>query len=233
MKSIWHRKGLGMALASLLIVLSCNTSNNKEMQTVTYWVNSYRVPCTGVAPMECLQIRKDGSAEWEYFYSNIIGFDYQPGYLYRIRVREEKLDPDQVPADASSIKYTLLSVEEKTPDPALRINDIWVLRKLEGLELSEVEFSERLKKPYIEFQLKDRRYMGTDGCNSFRGSIASIGQMELRLGPAMSTRMSCGDMTLPNVFLKLLSRCDAYRIDEGVLRLLEGNTELLEFQKSD
>lgn len=217
----------------LFIALSCNTNKDKEVGTTTYWVNSYRVPCTGVSPMECLQVRKEGSDQWQFFYSNIVGFDYEPGYLYRIRVREEQLDPAQVPADASSIKYTLVSVEEKVGDPKLRINDIWVLRKMEGREVPEDELTDRLKRPTIEFHLRDGRYMGTDGCNTFRGPIQSIGERELMLGPPMSTKMSCGDMTLPNTFLNLLSRCDSYRIDEGVLRLLEGNTELLEFQKTD
>ena len=38
------------------------------------------------------------------------------GYLYKIEVEEEQLDPQQVPADASSIKYTLVSVLEKNED---------------------------------------------------------------------------------------------------------------------
>ncbi|MEJ2163102.1 MAG: DUF4377 domain-containing protein, partial [Robiginitalea sp.] len=215
-----------------LIVFSCNTNKNKEMESVTYWVNSYRVPCTGVAPMECLQVRKEGSDQWQFFYSNIIGFDYEPGYLYRIRVKEEALDPAEVPADASSIKYTLVSVEEKVGDPKLRINDIWVLSKLDGRQPQDEELTD-LKRPYIEFHLRDGRYMGTDGCNTFRGTIKSIGDRELLLGPAMGTKMSCVDMSLPNAFLSLLSRCDSFQIDHGVLRLLEGNTELLEFQKTD
>lgn len=203
------------------------------MDTVTYWVNSYRTPCVGVAPMECLQIRRGTTEAWELFYSEIEGFDYEPGYLYRIRVREEKLDPALVPADASSIKFTLVSVEEKVPDPKLRINDIWVLQELEGREVTQEALSERLKRPYIEFHLQDSRYMGTDGCNTFRGAIASLGEKELTLGPAMSTRMSCGDMSIPNTFLELLSRVDTYKVGEGRLILIDGDTELLTFRKTD
>ena len=183
--------------------------------------------------MECLEIRRADSGAWELFYSEIEGFEYEPGYLYRIRVREEKLDPAQVPADASSIKYTLVSVEEKTPDPKLRINDIWVLQEIEGREVTEKALAETLKRPYIEFHLQDRRFIGTDGCNTFRGSIASLEDRELQMGPAMSTRMLCRDMNIPNAFLKLLSRVNSYELRERHLILLEGNTELLKFRKTD
>jgi hypothetical protein len=40
-------------------------------------------------------------------------------------------------------------------------------------------------------------------------------------------------MSIPNAFLKLLSRVDAYKLGEGSLSLLEGNTELLTFRKTD
>jgi heat shock protein HslJ len=183
--------------------------------------------------MECLEIRKGDSESWGLFYSEIEGFEFEPGYLYRLRVREEKLDPSQIPADASSIKYTLVSVEEKVMDPKLRLNDIWMLQEIEGREVREEALSDRLRRPYIEFHLAEGRYMGTDGCNTFRGSLNSVGERELQLGLAMSTRMSCGDMTIPNAILELLSRVDAYELREGQLILLEGNTELLEFRKTD
>ncbi len=208
-------------------------TNDLQMDTVTYWINSYRVPCMGVAPMNCLQIRKETSRQWHNFHSSIIGFDYEPGYLYRVRVLEERLDPSQVPADTSSIRYTLVSVEEKIRDPKLRINDIWVLREMEGCEILEEKLSGRLKRPYIEFHLRDSRYIGSDGCNIFTGSIEAIGDTELRLGPASSTKMYCEDMTIPDTFHRLLSRVDAYGFRERDLVLLEGSAILLNFRKTD
>lgn len=103
-------------MALLLVVASCKSSNSDAEASVTYWINSSRVPCVGVGPMECLEVRQSESADWQLFYSAIEGFDYEPGYLYRIKVREEKRDPEDVPADASSIRYILVSVEEKTPE---------------------------------------------------------------------------------------------------------------------
>ena len=225
----------GIILTVLLpaLIASCGSGNEAKMDIVTYLVNSYRVPCTGVAPMECLQVRKEGSEQWQYFYSSIDGFEYEPGYLYKIRVREEKLDPDDVPADASSIKYILVSVDEKTPDPKLRINDIWMLEEMEGRPILQGDLPEGIERPYIEFQVRENRFMGTDGCNTYRGSMESLTDTGLRLGPAMSTRMACPDMSIPDAYLKLLDRVDSYQLSELDLILLEGDTELLKFRKTD
>lgn len=228
---------LGTLVFSILSVpaipLGCEGDASPQGEITTLWVDSGRSPCTGVGPMECLRIKREASGPWELFYSDIEGFDYQPGYLYRIRVREEKLDPAQVPADGSSIKYTLVEITEKTPDPKLRLNDIWVLREMEGRQIADGDLMERLQRPYIEFHLRDNRYMGTDGCNTFRGALLSVGEEKLQLGPAMSTKMSCGNMELPDTFLRLLSRTDSYRVRGPDLTLMEGQTALLTFKKTD
>jgi hypothetical protein len=113
---IFNLTGIGL-MAMLLAVTSCKSTNSEnEASGITYWINSSKVPCVGVGPMECLEVRQSESATWQLFYSEIEGFDYEPGYVYRIKVREEKRDPEDVPADASSIRYILVSVDEKIPD---------------------------------------------------------------------------------------------------------------------
>jgi heat shock protein HslJ len=64
--------------------------------------------CTGVAPMECMQVRETPSAQWTLFYNQIEGFDYVAGKNYKIKVRREKVA--NPPADASAFKYVLLEV---------------------------------------------------------------------------------------------------------------------------
>lgn len=76
------------------------------VSTVRYTVASRQGDCVGVAPQKCMLIKKGDAADWEFFYSSIEGFQYEPGYEYILEVREEKLD--NVPVDASSIKYTLV-----------------------------------------------------------------------------------------------------------------------------
>ncbi|MEU0538678.1 DUF4377 domain-containing protein [Nocardia sp. NPDC005978] len=77
------------------------------------YVGPATVPCTGVAPMECLRVRRDPNAAWENHYSGIEGFDFEPGYTYHLLIEQRpRADP---PADAPSATWHLVSVLSKTP----------------------------------------------------------------------------------------------------------------------
>ena len=76
------------------------------------YVNSQLVGCEGVAPQECMQVRRSPDGEWELFYGRIEGFTFEPGYTYKLRVRVTPVA--SVAADASSLRYELVAVEEKT-----------------------------------------------------------------------------------------------------------------------
>jgi hypothetical protein len=77
----------------------------------TFFVAAERKPCTGVGPMECLQVREAADRPWQYFYSDIEGFTFEPGFDYELRVREEKVA--NPPADGSSLRWTLVRVVSK------------------------------------------------------------------------------------------------------------------------
>lgn len=66
----------------------------------------------GAGRMKCMQVKENASDNWTNFYSNIEGFTYEPGYEYVLKVKTEKIA--NPPADASSIKYTLVEQVSKT-----------------------------------------------------------------------------------------------------------------------
>ena len=74
-------------------------------------VGPERVECQGVAPQRCLVV--DGLL----FYSEIEGFEHEPGYEYRLRIERYDAWPGQAepPADAASHGYRLLEIISKTP----------------------------------------------------------------------------------------------------------------------
>ncbi|MGH6781272.1 MAG: DUF4377 domain-containing protein [Sphingomonadaceae bacterium] len=81
------------------------------------YVSAETKPCTGVAPMTCLQIREKESDPWTLHYYGIEGFTPEPGIEYRLRIIEEKVA--NPPADASSIRWTLDQViEQRVVTPA-------------------------------------------------------------------------------------------------------------------
>jgi len=79
--------------------------------TKTIYVAPQSARCTGVAPMECLQVRSSPSEPWSRWYAGIEGFAYQPGYLYTLEVDEYRVA--QPPADGSSIRWVLKRVVER------------------------------------------------------------------------------------------------------------------------
>jgi len=82
-------------------------------EVVRMWIEPELVECTGVGPMECMQVAYSEGGETQYFYDSIAGFDYQEGTSYVIDVRVTEVEDP--PADASSLSYTLLDVISETP----------------------------------------------------------------------------------------------------------------------
>lgn len=79
--------------------------------TTRLWIGPERVECEGVAPMMCLQVAESADGEYEFFYDEIAGFDYQEGTSYVIDV--EITEVEDPPADASSLQYTLVEIIEE------------------------------------------------------------------------------------------------------------------------
>ncbi len=82
-----------------------------SVEKVVY-IDSQRVECTGVGRMTCYRWRESPDAPWQLWYGPIEGLDFEPGISYKLRVREYKVP--NPPADASSIRWQLLSVESRT-----------------------------------------------------------------------------------------------------------------------
>ncbi len=77
----------------------------------TIYVGPELVECEGVGPQTCMQIKDDPQGEYRLFYDQIEGFEYEEGYTYVLEISEEEVE--NPPADASSIRWTLVSVIEK------------------------------------------------------------------------------------------------------------------------
>lgn len=103
-------KQTGIILAVIVTLLSsCTTAKD----TVKMTVASEKRTAMGVAPMEVLLVKEGDAKDWSFFYSNIDGFTYEPGYEYVLEVKKEDV-ATPMPADASSIKYTLVKEISKT-----------------------------------------------------------------------------------------------------------------------
>lgn len=212
------------------MMMGCEDRESGSADIRLIEVNSSRVPCTGIGPSTCLQVRERGTDNnWTLFYDDIKGFEYEPGYLYLLKLRVESLDPSQVPADGSSLRYSLISIEEKMPDPLFLLNDIWAVQTIEGRPYA----SEQVNPLYLELQIARRQFMGNDGCNQIRGTIEGLIGEEIRFSIPAKEAQDCQEEGTSSAFLNALSRVNRYKRNGLILQLLNDDTELLKLKKVD
>jgi heat shock protein HslJ len=208
-------------IIGMLVLQSCST--NKVL-----WVNSYKSNCTaGVGDMQCLLVNKEANLEnanWENFYSTIEGFNFNPGYFQKIKVKTTKLKEKDVPADASSIKYKLIEVIEQVEDIRFRLNDIWVVTSINGKTLDKNN-----DLPQVEINISKMKILGNDGCNNFTGKIKLLTSNEILIENIAATRKMCPDMTITNLFNAGLQNTSNYNLKELNLFFYdkEGNETLV------
>lgn len=95
----------------MLCLIGCSKDSDRSIMRI----NFYTETCIGErAGATCLLVQFDEQLDtdmWSYFNEPIEGFQYQEGYIYRLRVRKETIkDP---PMDGSSMRFILLDVLSK------------------------------------------------------------------------------------------------------------------------
>lgn len=97
-------------------VFNTDESGDEDGMIKTYSVAPEMVACEGVAPQMCLKLKEEPFGEYELFYDEIVGFDYQEGTSYEIDVRVTKAE--NPPADASGYTYELININmtQELPD---------------------------------------------------------------------------------------------------------------------
>lgn len=82
-------------------------------EEVVLLVAPFQRECMGMVVMQCMQVKERPQDDWQNFYDGIEGFQYEPGFSYRLRVLKTPIP--NPPADGSSVEWRLLEVLEKTP----------------------------------------------------------------------------------------------------------------------
>ena len=98
----------------LLFSIGCERDDrtlSEEENVEILTIGPYTQTCQGVAEQDCFLAYNEESQQWELFYENIQGFDFEPGFTYTLRVRLEERDP--VPQDAGRYAYYLIEVLNK------------------------------------------------------------------------------------------------------------------------
>jgi heat shock protein HslJ len=211
----------------VILMTTILSTCSEKTENKTIWVNSYKTDCVGVGPMKCMLVKTEKDADWTNFYQKIEGFDYQPGYKYELEVKVDTLDKATLPADASSLRYTLVNEVSKEVDRSLRVNDIWVLEKIAGVELDSL-------RPQMEINVAKSKLSGKGFCNRIMGSVKKLTDTELEFGEILSTRMACPAMDKEAKYTEALNNTKFYNLENNRLTLLSvEKNELLVYKKID
>lgn len=105
-------------LCLLLFGIGCDkdSSTNGTLRPITpdietIIIGPYTVRCQGFIEQDCFLEFNEKTQEWEYFYENIQGFDFVPGYIYTLKVRLE--DRGTEIQDVGRYAYHLVEVLKK------------------------------------------------------------------------------------------------------------------------
>ena len=104
-------------LILLVFIIGCGRDEHIE----TLIIGPYTETCQGFIEQQCYLEFNEESQEWEFFYESIQGFDFEPGYIYTLKVRLE--DRGTEIQDVGRYAYHLVevlskeeaSVDEKPP----------------------------------------------------------------------------------------------------------------------
>lgn len=209
-------KKLGFILLVIISIVACKQPQKKGVEKI-FWVNSSKIACEGVGKMNCLQIKRGedfDALRWESFYSNIKGFDYQPGYIYKIKVNETKRE--NVPADASSLEYELVEIVSKEQDKFLSITGIWLLQQING---KDVDLDPN--KATLEISSSKQKFFGKAICNQINGTIKYIGDSKINISKVISTRKMCPNMELETEYLSALQSVEEFNVGDNKLQFLD------------
>lgn len=124
---------LPIALILLPITLGCGPEAEYKNPCVGSWISRcaanteiliigpYETTCVGAFEQECYLEFNEERQRWEFFYDGIRGFDYEPGFIWTLKVSLHEYSAEW--ADAGSHEYRLIevlnkeeaSVDEKPP----------------------------------------------------------------------------------------------------------------------
>ncbi len=132
-----------LLLMILGILFSCSNDDDNQSQIIEMRINHFQNTGIAISPVLTLLVQRGdniGTDNWTKFYSNIQGFNYEPGTIYNLLVKIEQID--NPPLDGSSAKYTLMEIvstqevdNETLFDIDLKINGENFVTTDTGLEL--------------------------------------------------------------------------------------------------
>lgn len=203
-------------------------SNAVNTKIMTLVVNEDKAPCSGIPENKCLLILEKGGKEFELFYQDIKGFEYEDGVRQTIQVSKRHIENPLV--IQTEPVYTFIKViskerihagtkpEKTVADAPLSILDKkWYLRKMRDSDTSSLEIDD--DTVWIEFNTMENRLKGKAPCNTYFGGFKTDLISAFQASAIASTKMYCSNMSFEDLYFSNLQNADRYEIKDGRLLL--------------
>ncbi len=229
-----------MLISIMILMASCETAENKNTmenkakvendttidtsEVVMQYgmlVASKKLPFdNGMSTQQCFMVRASWETVWTPLFTEIEGFDYEPGYEYHLEVKRTPIK--NPPADASAYRYELIQVLNKVKKESdLRLEhekptfeSTWNLIKLNGKDVSS----------YKALAVFDKNSMSVNsGCNTNVGIPFSLGKkntISVQENPAsFATLMACPEGHIEDEYFKTLFTAKTYKASSRELKI--------------
>ena len=220
--------------ASILVLgLALACAGRVEAGLRTIEVDSRLAECTGVGPMQCMQVRDAADQPWRLFHGQIEGFTLEPGYRYRLEV--EEIAVPNPPADGSSIRTVLREqIRKVAMEPPADPFAAKTWRLFELVPRAGAAALQPASMITLAIDTPAGQAAGKGGCNRWFATAAIDGN-KLKLTGMGATMMACPppQMEEERAFFDALGRTESYAIEnEGLaLTLILADGGLLRFRE--
>ncbi len=101
-----------LVAALTTMLAACGGGESARHAPIVVEVAPQAVACTGITKQRCLQVRFKESEPWQLLYSDIKGFDYKPGFTYKLKVQQQAADQEN--PNHSRLAWELVKVVQRT-----------------------------------------------------------------------------------------------------------------------
>jgi heat shock protein HslJ len=215
-----------LLFVSILLVGAC--APQPEALEKTWIIGPELAECEGEGPQLCMQVKERPGEDWQLFYGQIEGFEYEEGFKYVIRYREEPID--NPPAGGSSLRWVLVETmskkEIKAPVSGEDLEGtVWRMNAYRDSTGKRIETRAEVQ---TTAEYMGGLLSGRGGCNSYTGSY-EVDRDQIDFGPVASTMMACPPevMEQESGYLNALSNASSFTVEEGVLILRDSVGEMV------
>lgn len=230
------RLQFAMLTFTALLLLACGNRKHIEekntavdppaVETTALWVNSYKGDCGAPNPEGDFLLTQSGASltgkNWKCQYREIPGFEYEPGYIYQLKVKNGMKE------GLPSLEFVEIMNKERDVE-YFRLYDIWGLT-----HVKEQPVEGHTAPPSMEINLNTMKVQGQSWCNGYFGKIVNYNTSVVEFGPIAGTKKACPQLAQEKVFFEALAATRTYAIRNLTLGFYDENgTELLRFRKGD